>query len=107
MVIKKYPIFFKGQDYTVTLEDSRFHDEHSLKLKIYEGCKRRWDHPVYTGRYAYSYTDAEIIDYVAIVKDAFCQYLQQKERDQKNAENLKAFLNLNEIDEKEVSVNHD
>ena len=99
-MIKKYPIFFKGQDYTVTLEDSRFHDEHGLKLKIYEGCKRRWDHPVYTG-YTYSYDDNAIIDYVAIVKDAFRQYQQQKERDQKNEENLKAFLSLKEIDEKE------
>ena len=106
MMIKKYPIFFHGQDYTVTLEDSRWHDEHNLKLKIYEGPKRIGDHPVYTG-YTYSYDDNTIIDYVAIVKDAFHQYQKQKERDQKNAENLKAFLNLNEIDEKEGSVNRD
>ena len=106
MVIKKYPIFFKGQDYTVTLEDSRFHDEHYLQLKIYEGRKGFADHPVYVG-YTDEYDENSIIDYVAIVKNAFQKYQLQTERDQKNAENLKAFLSLNEIDEKEVMVNSD
>ena len=105
-MIKKYPIFFHGQDYTVTLEDSRWHDEHRLKLKIYEGCKRFGDHPVFIG-HSDAYTNDSIIDYVSMVKDAFCKYHKEKECDQINAENLKAFLELNEIAEMEVIVNSD